>query len=93
MRVKLAENIKKFRKEKGYTQRELADMLGVSVQAISKWETEMGAPDISQIVPLAFALEISTDELFDFNLYEIEKNVEEIIVKAGECQGKDKERR
>ena len=65
--MSIGQNIKRFRKEKGYTQRELADMLGVSVQAISKWETEMGAPDISQIVPLASALDISTDELFGYS--------------------------
>lgn len=64
--MSIGQNIKKYRKEKGYTQRELADMIGVSVQAVSKWETEVGAPDISQIVPLASALEISTDELFGY---------------------------
>lgn len=64
--MSIGQNIKKYRKEKGYTQRELADMVGVSVQAVSKWETEVGAPDISQIVPLASALNISTDELFGY---------------------------
>ena len=64
--VSIGDNIKKYRKEKDYTQRELADMLGVSVQAVSKWETDAGAPDISLVVPLASALDISTDALFDF---------------------------
>lgn len=64
--MSIGQNIKKYRKEKGYTQRELADMIGVSVQAVSKWETQVGAPDISQIVPLASALEISTDKLFGY---------------------------
>lgn len=62
----IGKNIKKYRKEKGYTQRELADLIGVSVQAVSKWETDAGAPDISQIVPLASALDISTDALFQY---------------------------
>ena len=65
--MSIGENIKKYRKGKGYTQRVLADMIGVSVQAISKWETETGVPDISQIVPLASALDISTDELFGYS--------------------------
>lgn len=65
--MSIGQNIKKYRKEKGYTQRELADMIGVSVQAVSKWETEAGAPDISQIVPLASSLHISTDELFGYS--------------------------
>lgn len=49
--MSIGQNIKKYLKEKGYTQRELADLIGVSVQAISEWETDTGAPDISQVVP------------------------------------------
>ena len=64
--MSIGENIKKYRKERGYTQRELADLIGVSVQAVSKWETDTGAPDISLVVPLATALDISTDALFDY---------------------------
>ena len=64
--MSIGQNIKKYRKEKGYTQRELADLIGVSVQAVSKWETDTGAPDISQVVPLASALDISTDALFNY---------------------------
>ena len=67
--MSIGSNIKKFRKEKGFTQRELADILFVSVQTISKWETDAGAPDISQVVPLASALDISTDALFDYEHY------------------------
>ena len=37
--MSIGQNIKKYRKEKGYTQRELADLIGVSVQSVSKWET------------------------------------------------------
>ncbi len=64
--MSIGANIKKCRKERGYTQRELADMIGVSTQAISKWETDVGAPDISQIVPLASVLEVTTDTLFGY---------------------------
>ncbi len=62
----IGQTIRKYRKGNGYTQRELAELIGVSVQAISKWETDSGAPDISQIVPLATALKISTDTLFNY---------------------------
>ena len=65
--MSIGENIKKYRKEKDYTQRELADLIGVSIQAVSKWETDTGAPDISLVVPLASALDISTDALFDYD--------------------------
>ncbi len=61
----VGENIKKYRKMKGMTQRELADAIGVSVQAISKWECG-GTPDISQILPLATALDASANELLGY---------------------------
>ena len=55
--------IKKLREKKGFTQTELADMLGVSSKAVSKWETAKGLPDISLIEPLANALSVSVMEL------------------------------
>ena len=76
--MSIGQNIKKYRKEKSYTQRELADLIGVSVQAISKWETDTGAPDISQVVPLASALDISTDALFDYEHHTMPKDFEEL---------------
>ena len=76
--MSIGQNIKKYRKEKSYTQRELADLIGVSVQAISKWETDTGAPDISQVVPLASALDISTDALFDYEHYTKPEDFEEL---------------
>lgn len=76
--MSIGQNIKKYRKEKGFTQRELADLIGVSVQAISKWETNAGAPDISQVVPLASALNISTDELFDYTCRENSEDFENV---------------
>ena len=61
----IGDNIKKYRKQKGITQRELADKIGVSVQAISKWECG-ATPDISQILPLATALDTSANELLGY---------------------------
>ena len=55
--------IKALREKKGLTQTELAERLGVSSQAISKWETAKGLPDISLIEPLAQALSVSVMEL------------------------------
>ena len=63
----IGNRIRFYRKERGFTQSELAEMIGVSVQAISKWETDAGMPDISQIVPLAIVLNISTDVLLGLN--------------------------
>ena len=63
MAMTFGQRLKAFRKNQDWTQQDLADMIGVSTQAISKWETDAGMPDISQIVPLSRALNISTDIL------------------------------
>ena len=60
----LAENIQKYRKEKEMTQEELADKLGVTYQAISKWENAKSAPDISFLPILADLFGCSIDTLF-----------------------------
>lgn len=55
--------IKKLREEKGMTQLQLAEEIGVSDKAVSKWETAKGLPDITLIEPLAKALGVSVMEL------------------------------
>lgn len=62
----IGESIRHHRKRLGLTQLELAERVGVSVQAVSKWETNTGLPDISMAVPLARALGTTTDELLQF---------------------------
>ena len=57
------QRLKHYRKEASITQMELAEAIGVSMQAVSKWETDAGMPDISQIVPLSRELAVSTDAL------------------------------
>ena len=56
--------IRRLREEKGLTQSALADLLGVSDKAVSKWETGRGYPDITLIEPIAAALSVSVGELF-----------------------------
>lgn len=58
-----AEVIRSLRERKGVTQRALAEAVGVTDKAISKWETGRGLPDISLIEPLAGALDVSVAEL------------------------------
>ena len=66
--------IKRLRESKGITQSDLAENIGVSSQAISKWETSKGLPDITLIEPLAKALGISVMELMSGDTI-INKNV------------------
>ena len=59
----IGERIKELRKKNDLTQEKLADYLGVSYQAVSKWECGLSCPDISLIVPIAKLLHVTTDEL------------------------------
>ncbi len=63
--IKIGEKIKELRKANDMTQEKLADYLGVSFQAISKWECGIASPDISLLVPISRLFGISIDELFD----------------------------
>lgn len=58
-----AQTIKRLRENKALTQAELAEKIGVSSKAVSKWETSKGLPDISLIEPLSQALGVSVMEL------------------------------
>ena len=64
--MNLGDVIKEKRKERSLTQSALAEALGVSTQAVSKWERGVGYPDVTQIVPLAKVLNITTDNLLDY---------------------------
>ena len=57
--------IKSIRENKGMTQGELAEIIGVTSKAVSKWETGKGFPDISLLTPLAAALDTSIIELLN----------------------------
>lgn len=59
----IGNRIAKYRKEKGLTQEELANQLGVSSQAVSKWENDASCPDISLLPQLCKVLGVTADEL------------------------------
>lgn len=58
-----AEKLKTLRKQAGISQEKLAEKLGVSRQAVTKWETDMGIPDIDNIMAVSKLFDISIDEL------------------------------
>jgi len=80
--IKLGEKIKSLRKQKNISQEVFANYLGVSFQAVSKWETGATMPDVTMIPAIASFFGVSTDELFDFNLFETEKQVKAICDEA-----------
>lgn len=63
--MELYQKLKDLRKVHGYTQEELAELVGVSRQAISQWETGKSYPDIDNLYFLANLYELSLDELYD----------------------------
>ena len=64
MKQTMGQIIRRLRKERYLTQEELAEQLGVTFQAVSKWENDAGMPDISQVVPIAHVFGVTTDVLF-----------------------------
>ena len=73
------QTIKKLREDKGITQTQLAEQIGVSSKAVSKWETSKGLPDISLIEPLSKALGVSVMELMSGDTV-INKNISSNIL-------------
>ena len=96
MNESIGNRISKYRREKGLTQEELAEKLGVSSQAVSKWENDASCPDISLLPQLCRILSISTDELLTGNNNEVKlvpveqrKSLDELTlrVKVNSAQG------
>lgn len=61
--MNMADRIHNLRKSKGISQEELADMIGVSRQAVSKWESEQSTPDIEKVILLSDLFDVTTDYL------------------------------
>ena len=65
--MNIAEVIRKYRKEAGMTQEEMANRLGVTAPAVNKWENGNSNPDIELLAPIARLLHISLDTLMSFH--------------------------
>ncbi|MCR5847168.1 MAG: helix-turn-helix domain-containing protein [Lachnospiraceae bacterium] len=70
----LADKIINERKKNGWSQEELAEMLSVSRQSVSKWESAQAAPDLNRIIKMAEIFGVSTDYLLKDDIEEYEKN-------------------
>ncbi len=63
MKITLADNIRNLRKAKGLTQEQFAEIMGVSLQSVSRWETGISEPNIQVIAEIADYFETSIDYL------------------------------
>ena len=89
MKETLGQKIARLRKEKNYTQEDLAKRFNVSTQAVSKWENDLSAPDISILKELAKELGVTVDyllsnekeDIVNFIPKEERKNINKMILK------------
>ena len=91
MKKTLGMMIAELRKEKGMTQLELAEKMGVTDKAVSKWERDLSCPDINSLPNLAEILGVSVDELMQIkreaeNPKQSPKEIAQIIFKVGLLQ-------
>lgn len=77
--MSLGEKLLKLRKKKGLSQEEVADILHVTRQTVSKWETDQSMPDFDKVVPICNLYEISTEELF-YDEVSTPREVEEVRI-------------
>lgn len=78
MNIEIGNRIKELRKAKGMTQEQLAEALGISFQAVSKWENNIAMPDITLVPVIARVFGVTTDDLFAHNLKEMQEEVKQI---------------
>ncbi|MCL2775919.1 MAG: helix-turn-helix domain-containing protein [Oscillospiraceae bacterium] len=84
MNISICENLKELRKQKGNTQEELAEHLGISMQAVSKWERGEGYPDITLIPALALYYNVTSDKLLGMTDISINAKIQEYNAKVEE---------
>lgn len=84
--IDVGQKIVSLRKQKGMTQKQLAEMLFITDKAVSKWERGVNFPDISIMKPLADVLEISVSELLGLE----QSTSEEVINKVAEISIEEK---
>ncbi len=85
---KFGEYIYKLRTEKGLSQNQLGDLLGISGKAVSKWETGNSKPHVEMIKKLSLVLGIEISRLLDLPLATTKKQMSKIVITGGPCAGK-----
>ena len=97
MKETIGMRIQQARKQKGFTQSELADKLYVSAQAVSKWENDQASPDITMLSSLSEILGVTIDYLINGKKesetvlkVEEKKNIEDMILKVKVLDGETK---
>ena len=82
--MSIGSTIKRLRREKDLTQEQLAEYLGITSRAISQWECDRTAPDISQIPALCHVLDVSSDTLLGIDITKSNEEIENYLDQAFE---------
>ena len=77
---KIGKFILELRKEKNMTQQELADKIGVTDRAISKWERGLTLPDVTMLPKIAMLYHCSIDSLFEMDLFWSKERKDEFLI-------------
>lgn len=85
---KFGNYIFKLRTEKGLSQTKLAEMVGVSDKAVSKWENGKAKPQVETLKKLAIVLGTSFEEMLDLPVEKKDKQITKIVITGGPCAGK-----
>ena len=86
--MSFGKKIKQLRKERDMTQERLAELLSISPQAVSRWETDVAMPDISLIPVICNLFDVSSDELLGIGIESKNKRIQEIVAQAYGFSGK-----
>ncbi|WP_139650532.1 helix-turn-helix domain-containing protein [Raoultibacter phocaeensis] len=87
--INLGTTIARLRKQGGLTQNDLAEHLGVTKAAVSKWEVGQSLPDVAQLPRIAAFFSVTIDELFDYRPQMSEARVKEVAVRLSNMLGDD----
>ena len=92
--MSIGSTIKRLRREKDITQEQLAEYLGITSRAISQWECDRTAPDISQLPALCHIFDVSSDVLLGIDIEKTNEEIKRYLTEATELgnQGKGAER-
>lgn len=88
MTIEIADRLIKLRKKNGYSQEELADKLGLSRQAVSKWERAEASPDTDNLICLAKLYGVSLDELLS-----TDEDIDTIVKEQVKEESKEEEKK
>ena len=80
--MSIGSTIKRLRREKGITQERLAEYLGITSRAVSQWECDRTAPDISLLPALCHVFGVSSDVLLEIDMEKSREEIENYLTEA-----------